>query len=75
MKLSAASCLTCRMIRRFSFAFGAGVFFAWLMTGTLPFQSANGEVMQGLMLVAVMFTFLSVFIRMREMRARFRRRG
>lgn len=75
MILKAASCLTCRMIRRFLLAFAAGVVLAWCMTGTLPFQTADGETMQGLMLVAVIFAALSVVMRMRDMRARFRRRG
>lgn len=74
-KMGAATCLTCRMARRFILAFGGGAFLAWMATGTIPFSTADGTVMQGLMAVAVMFTFLSVFMRMREMRSRFRRRG
>lgn len=79
MKLSAASCLTCRVVRRFLLSFGIGGLLAWQVTGANPFQQAGqaggGMVMDGLMAVAVMFAFLSVFMRMREMRARFRRRG
>ena len=75
MKLSAASCLTCRVVRRFLLSFGIGGVLAWQVTGANPFHPGNAVVMDGLMAVAVMFAFLSVFMRMREMRARFRRRG
>lgn len=71
--LGAASCLVCRAIRRFFLAFAIGGFLAWQFTGSLPFEGDDAGVWQGLMAVAVMFTFLSVFMRMREMRARFRR--
>lgn len=75
MKLSAATCLTCRMIRRFLLAFGFGGVLAWQLTGANPFHPGNGVPMDGLLVVAVIFAFLSVFMRMREMRARFRKRG
>lgn len=73
MMIGAVSCLACRAIRRFLFAFAVGGFLAWQFTGSLPFQGDDAAVWQGLMAVAIMFTFLSVFMRMREMRARFRR--
>ena len=76
MKLFAAtSCLTCRMIRRFLLSFGVGGVLAWQITGANPFQPGSGVPMNGLLIVAMIFAFLSVFMRMREMRARFRRRG
>lgn len=73
MKLSAASCLTCRMIRRFLLSLLFGAVLAWQVTGTLPFDAGNENVMPGLMLVVVLFSGISIFIRMREMRSRFRR--
>ncbi|OYU17555.1 MAG: hypothetical protein CFE34_15150 [Rhodobacteraceae bacterium PARR1] len=75
MKLPAATCLTCRMIRRFLLAFLLGGVLAWQITGANPFHPGSGVPMDGLLIVAVIFAFLSVFMRMREMRARFRRRG
>ena len=75
MKLSAATCLSCRMIRRFLLSFGVGGVLAWQITGANPFHPGSGVPMDGLLIVAVMFAFLSVFLRMREMRARFRKRG
>lgn len=73
MNLNAASCLTCRVLRRFVFAFGTGALLAWMLTGRLPFDVESAPMMQGLVLVAVMFAALTIFLRMREMRARFRR--
>ena len=75
MILKAANCLTCRMIRRFLLAFSTGAVLAWFMTGTVPFQTQDAGMMQGLMLVAVFFSLMSVLLRMRDMRARFRKRG
>jgi uncharacterized membrane protein SirB2 len=62
------------MVRRFSFVFGGGVLLAWMATGTLPFQHGDAWLMQGLMLVALIFAVLSLLLRLREMRARFRRK-
>ena len=45
-----------------------GTYVPWVQTGNLLFLS-------GLMAVVVIFAFLNVFLRMREMRARFRKRG
>ncbi|GGW23879.1 hypothetical protein GCM10011452_09020 [Gemmobacter lanyuensis] len=68
------ACTTCRMIRRFVLAFGGGAFLAYQLTGTMPFQAtASDEVWNGLMWVAVFFAFMSVFMRMRQMRARWKR--
>ena len=67
------SCASCRSIRRFVLAFGMGVFMVWQMTGTLPFQTGEGGPLQGLLMVAVLFFVLSVMMRMRQMRRRWRR--
>lgn len=71
--MGAFACTTCRMIRRFVLAFGLGGFLAWQVTGTLPFDGNDGNAWKGLMLVAVLFSGLSIFMRMRQMRARWRR--
>ncbi len=75
MNLSAASCLSCRMIRRFLLAFCVGGLLAWQITGDNPFAPNSSLPLEGLLIVPLIFVFLSVFLRMREMRARFRRRG
>lgn len=70
--MGAFACTTCKIIRRFLLAFGLGGFLAWQVTGTLPGQ-AGGEAWQGVMWVAVLFSGLSIFLRMRQMRGRWRR--
>lgn len=71
--MGALGCTTCRIIRRFLLAFAVGGGLAWQMTGSHPFQAAAGEAWQGIMWVAVLFSGLSIFIRMRHMRGRWRR--
>ncbi len=71
--MGALGCLTCRMIRRFVLAFGLGAFVAWQVTGTLPFEGEGADTWKGLMMVVVVFSILSVLMRMRQMRARWRR--
>lgn len=71
--MGSLSCATCRLIRRFVLAFGMGVFLAWQMTGTLPLQTSEAGPIKGLMMVAVLFFVLSVMMRMRQMRRRWRR--
>lgn len=68
------ACLTCRMIRRFVLAFGAGVLVMWQITGSLPAEGAHQGAWSGFMYVAVFFLAAGVIFRMREMRARMRRR-
>lgn len=75
MSLFGTSCMTCRAVRRSLFAFALGGLVAWQASGYMPVQASNEHVMSGLMAVVVMFAFLNVFLRMREMRARFRNRG
>lgn len=68
------SCATCRMIRRFVLAFGAGVIVMWQATGTLPAETPDNGPWRGFMFVAMFFLIAGVFFRMREMRSRMRRR-
>lgn len=68
------ACLTCRMIRRFVLAFGAGVLVMWQVTGTLPAETGDNDMWRGFMFVAMFFLVAGVFFRMREMRNRFRMR-
>jgi hypothetical protein len=75
MSLLGTSCATCRALRRSLLAFALGGLVAWQASGHMPVQAGNGPVMSGLMAVVVIFAFLNVFLRMREMRARFRKRG
>lgn len=75
MSLFNSACATCRAVRRSLLAFALGGVVAWQAAGNLQFQGVNDHVLSGLMLVVVIFAFLNVFLRMREMRARFRRRG
>lgn len=75
MSLFGTSCMTCRAVRRSLLAFALGGVVAWQASGYMPLQAANEHVMSGLMAVVMIFAFLNVFMRMREMRARFRRRG
>lgn len=72
--MNRATCLTCRMIRRFVLAFGAGVLVMWQATGTLPAESADNNTWRGFMFVAMFFLVAGVFFRMREMRRMMRRR-
>lgn len=67
------ACATCRMIRRFVLAFGAGVFVMWQVTGSLPAETPDNGMWRGFMFVAMFFLVAGVFFRMREMRARMRR--
>lgn len=69
-----AACLTCRMIRRFVLAFGAGVLVMWQVTGTLPAETADNGMWRGFMFVMMFFLVAGVFFRMREMKQRMRRR-
>lgn len=71
--MGAASCLACRVLRRFVLAFIAGAFLAWQFKGQLPTDLFGGAEGQGLMMVAILFSGLSVFMRMRQMRARWKR--
>lgn len=73
--MSRATCLTCRMIRRFVLAFGAGVLLMWQATGQLPAETADNAIWRGFMFVAMFFLIAGVFFRMREMRNRMRRRA
>ena len=75
MSLLTSACPTCRALRRVLLAFVLGGVVAWQATGNLQFQGVNDNVMSGLMFVVVIFAFLNVFMRMRQMRARFRKRG
>lgn len=68
------ACVTCRMIRRFVLAFGAGVLVMWQATGTLPAETADNAMWRGFMFVAMFFLVAGVFFRMREMKNRMRRR-
>lgn len=68
------SCATCRMIRRFVLAFGAGVLVMWQVTGTLPAETADNGPWRGFMIVAMFFLAAGVLFRMREMKHRMRRR-
>lgn len=69
------TCATCRMIRRFVLAFGAGVLAMWQVTGTLPAETADNGTWRGFMFVAMFFLAAGVFFRMREMKSRMRRRS
>lgn len=71
--MGAFACTTCRIIRRFVLAFGLGGFLAWQVTGVMPFDAEGSDVWKGFMWVAVIFTFFSVFMRMKQMRSRWRR--
>lgn len=75
MSIFTSSCPTCRALRRVLLAFVLGGVVAWQATGNIPLQGVNDNVMSGLMFVVVIFAFLNVFIRTRQMRARFRKRG
>lgn len=68
----ATSCTTCRAIRRFFLAFGIGAILAWQVTGSQPFQGEDGDLWAGLMMVAIIFSMISVMTRMRQMRAQMR---
>ncbi len=68
------ACVTCRIIRRFVLAFGAGVLVMWQITGSLPAEGANKGPWQGFTWVACFFLVAAVFFRMREMRSRMRAR-
>lgn len=67
------SCTTCRVLRRTLVAFVLGGLLAWQLSGTLPGDPAGTPIWQGLMVVVIAFGFLNVFLRMRQLRARFRR--
>lgn len=71
--MDALSCMTCRMIRRFVLAFGLGGFVAWQAGVTLPFDGGDVLVGQGLLLLVILFSILNLVIRMRQLRARWRR--
>lgn len=71
--MTGLSCTTCRMIRRFTFAFVLGCFVAWQMTGTLPFAIQDPAPLQGLMMVVIIFVAISIFMRMNSMRRRWKR--
>jgi len=67
------ACTTCRMIRRFLIAFGVGGYAAWQITaGALPNDAASQEVWRGALWVAIVIAGLNVFMRMRQMRSRWR---
>lgn len=67
--MGAFACTTCKIIRRFLLAFGLGGFLASQLTVTLPGQAGD----EGVMWVAVLFTALSIFLRMRQIGGRWRR--
>jgi len=61
------------MIRRFILAFGLGAFLTWQVSGTLPFDGEGENAWRAMLLVVMLVTALNVFMRMKQMRARFRR--
>lgn len=67
------ACTTCRSIRRFLLAFGAGVFLFWHYTGSLPFEGRNADLMRVLLIVVILFYGFSIVIRLRQMRQKWRR--
>ncbi len=73
MSPDALSCMTCRMIRRFILAFVVGGVIAWQVTGTLPFAVSDPKPLQGMVGVVILFSFLSVFMRMKNMRRRWQK--
>lgn len=67
------ACTTCRVIRRFLIAFGLGVFVMWQMTGSLPFDPDDTTILRAMMAVVIIFAGINLFVRMKQIRARFNR--
>lgn len=67
------ACTTCRLIRRFLMAFALGGFVAWQVTGELPFHADQAILLKGMLLVVIAFSMVNLMIRLRQMRARWRR--
>ncbi len=67
------ACTTCRMIRRFLIAFGLGVIVMWQLTGSLPFDVEDTTILRCMVLVVIVFAGINLYIRMKQIRARFNR--
>lgn len=71
--MAARACTTCKITRRFLLAFTLGGALAWLVSVTLPFPDQTAEVRQGVLWGAVLFSSLSILIRIGQVRIRRRR--
>jgi disulfide bond formation protein DsbB len=67
------ACETCRLIRRFLLAFGLGVLVMWQFTGKLPFDPDSTAVLRAMLGVVIIIAGINLYIRMKQIRARFRR--
>ena len=67
------ACTTCRMIRRFLIDFGLGVIVMWQLTGSLPFDVEDTTILRSMVLVVIVFAGINLYIRMKQIRARFNR--
>jgi hypothetical protein len=74
MKLFDASCQTCRMIRRLLMALGFGWVLVWQLADADSAYPGNALLMDGVLVIAVIFAFLSIFLRLREIRTQLRKR-
>ncbi len=71
--MNAITCTTCRMIRRFLVAFVVGLFLTWQLTGALPFEGDDANAWRAMMLIVIVVVGLNIFMRVRQMRARWHR--
>jgi len=71
--IGATACATCRTIRRFLLAFGAGGFLIWQLTGSLPFEGEDAAIWRAFLIVVTIFYSVSIFQRTRQMRQKWRR--
>lgn len=71
--MNALTCTTCRMIRRFLIAFLVGIFVSWQLTGSLPFDGEDADAWRAMLLIIIMVVGMNIVIRVRQMRARWRR--
>lgn len=71
--MTALSCATCRMIRRFLIAFGLGLFLTWQLTGALPFEGEDASAWRAMLLIVILVVGLNIFMRVRQLRARWYR--
>ena len=67
------ACTTGRMIRRFLIAFGLGVIVMWQLTGSLPFDVEDTTILRSMVVVVIVFAGINLYIRMKQIRARFNR--
>lgn len=74
MKLFAASCQTCRLTRRILMAIGFGWVLVWHLAGSDAVQPGNVWLMDGVLVIAVIFAFISIALRLHEVRRQWRKR-